>query len=151
MRVIDEGGENLGVFSREEALRIAREKEKDLVLIAEKANPPVARLVDFHKFLYEQKKKKREERKKAKKSEVKDLRISLFMAEADRQRFIEKAKEFLSEGMQVKFNLVLKGRQRMLKDKAVQVLGEIAQQLGEVKMVKEPKVEGNVVRMIVSR
>ncbi len=149
--MIDETGENLGILSRDEALRLAREKEKDLVLIAEKANPPVARLVDFHKFLYEQKKKKREERKKAKKSEVKDLRISLFMADADRQRFVEKAKEFLAEGMQVKFNLVLKGRQRILKDKAVQLLQEIAQQLGEVKLVKEPKVEGNVVRMIVSK
>ncbi|GIW62677.1 MAG: translation initiation factor IF-3 [Patescibacteria group bacterium] len=141
----------MGVLSKNEALRIAREQETDLVVIAEKADPPVARLIDFHKFLYKEKKRKKEEKKKSRQVEVKDLRLSLFMADADKQRIIAKAKNFLKEGHQVKFNLVLRGRENVFKDRAVNMLKEISEALNEVKLVKEPRVEGNVVRMIVSK
>ncbi len=72
------------------------------------------------------------------------------MAENDKNRFIQKAKEFISEGCQVKFNLVLKGRQRQKGEAAIKLLKEIAEQVDNAKIVKEPKVEGNVARMILS-
>ncbi|GIW63316.1 MAG: translation initiation factor IF-3 [Patescibacteria group bacterium] len=138
-------------MSKEEALALANEQGTDLVVIAEKADPPVARLIDFHKFLYKEKKRKKEEKKKAKQVEIKDLRLSLLIAEADKQRLIQKAKAFLKEGNQVKFNLVLRGRERAFKDKAIDLLNEIAGFLTDAKMIKEPRLEGNVVRMIVSK
>ncbi len=119
-------------------------------MVAEKANPPVAKIIDFHKFVYQQKKKAKESKKKAKKTGVKDIRISLFMGENDKARFIRRAEEFLEEGFQVKFNLVLRGRQRLRKQQAIEILKEIADKIENSKVVKEPKVEGNVARMILA-
>ena len=118
--------------------------------MAEKAEPPVAKIIDFHKYLYQLKKKEREAKKKAKKSIVKDIKISLFIAENDKNRFIKKAQEFLKAGFQVKFNLVLKGRQKQRKTEAIEFLKKIAEQIEKAKIVKEPKVEGHVARMILS-
>lgn len=122
-----------------------------MVLVAEKANPPVAKIIDYHKYLYQLKKKQKEAKQRSKKSVVKDIRISLFMGENDKKRFIEKAKEFLNEGFQVKFNLVLIGRQRERKEKAIESLREIAEKVENSKIVKEPKIEGNVARMILAK
>jgi len=137
-------------LSKKEALRLAQQKELDLVLVAEKANPPVAKIIDFHKFLYQQKRKEKEARKKAKKSVVKDLKISLFMAENDKNRFIRKAQKFLKAGFQVKFNLVLKGRQKERKKEAINLLRSLATAIEEAKIVLEPKVEGHVARMVLA-
>ena len=122
----------------------------DLVLVAEKADPPVAKIIDFHKFLYQQKRREKEAKKKAKKSIVKDLKISLFMADNDKNRFVKRAQEFLNEGFQVKFNLVLKGRQKERRKEAVELLKDLASRIENAKIVKEPKVEGHVARMILA-
>lgn len=151
MRVVSEEGKNLGIFSKKDALRLAQEKGLDLVLVAEEADPPVAKIIDFHKYLYQQRKKHKKEKQGSKKSVVKEIRISLFMGENDKKRFIEKAKEFINEGFQVKFNLVLRGRQIERKDRAIKLLKEMAEKVENSKIVKEPKVEGNVARMILAK
>ena len=132
-------------------MRIALEQEVDLVLIAPNAKPPVAKLIDFKKFLYQEQKKQKEARKGIKKSIVKDIKISLFIAEGDAQRFEEKAKEFLSEGNQIRINLSLKGREMGKKDMALAKVKSFIAALGEVNVSKEPRIEGRVVRAVVSR
>lgn len=132
-------------------MRIALEQEVDLVLIAPNAKPPVAKLIDFKKFLYQEQKKQKEARKGIKKSIVKDIKISLFIAEGDVQRLEEKAKEFLSEGNQIRINLSLKGREMGKKDMALTKVKSFIAALGEVNVSKEPRIEGRVVRAVVSR
>lgn len=151
LRVIDSTGEQLGVLSRDEALDKAEERELDLVLIAAKAKPPVAKITDFKKFLYEQEKKEKEAKKGAKKSIVKDIKISLFIGPADLERMINKTKEFLDEGNQVRLNLTLKGREIVKKQMAFDLLKNFIAQLEEVNVSKEPRLEGRVVRAVVSR
>ncbi len=151
MRVVDQESKQVGLISKEEAMRIALEQEVDLVLIAPNAKPPVAKLIDFKKFLYQEQKKQKEARKGIKKSIVKDIKISLFIAEGDAQRFEEKAKEFLSEGNQIRINLSLKGREMGKKDMALAKVKSFIAALGEVNISKEPRIEGRVVRAVVSR
>lgn len=151
MRVIDNSGAQLGVLSREQAMKEAEERGLDLVLIAQKAKPPVAKITDFKKFLYEQEKKQKEARKGAKKSVVKDIKISLFIGPADLDRMIAKTKEFLDEGNQVRLNLGLKGREIIKKQMAFDLMKHYIERLEEVNISKEPRMEGRVVRAVVSR
>lgn len=151
LRVIDESGEQVGILSKKDALKQATETEKDLVLIAPTAKPPVARIIDFKKFLYQEEKKQKEAKKGVKKSFTKDIKLSLFIGAKDLERLVEKGKEFLEEGSQVRINLTLKGREVVKRDRGVQLVRDFIDQLGEVNVAKEPRVEGRVVRAVVSR
>ena len=110
LRVITETGENLGELSTAEALKQARERERDLVVISEGTNPPVAKILDFNKFLYETRKKQSASKAKSKKSELKELRIGPVTDGGDLAVRVGRAKEFLAQGHKVKFTLKLKGR-----------------------------------------
>jgi translation initiation factor IF-3 len=149
--VIDNESGLLGVMTRQEALTKAQAMGLDLVLIAPHATPPVAKIVDFKKFMYQEAKKEQEAKKGVKKSTVKDIHISLFMGEADLQRMIEKTKEFLAEGNQVRINMKLVGRQLGKITMAVDHTNAFLKQLGEVNVSKEPKIEARVVRAVVAR
>ncbi len=138
-------------MSRDEAISEAGKRGLDLVLIAQNAKPPVAKITDFKKFLYEQEKKQKEAKKGAKKSVVKDIKLSLFIGPADLERLVNKTKEFLDEGNQVRLNLTLKGREIVKKQMAFDLLKKFIQDLGEVNISKEPRLEGRVVRAVVSR
>ncbi|MEK7071018.1 MAG: translation initiation factor IF-3 [Patescibacteria group bacterium] len=151
LRVIDWEGKQIGVLSKEEALKIAQEREEDLILVAPKANPPVAKIIDFKKFLYQEEKKLKEAKKGIKKSVVKDLKLSLFIAQADLERIIEKAREFLSDGNQVRINLTLKGREMGKQSMALELARKFIAQLGDINVSKEPRIEGRVIRAVVSR
>ncbi|MBI2641297.1 translation initiation factor IF-3, partial [Candidatus Roizmanbacteria bacterium] len=144
-------GKQVGVLNKEEALRIAREKELDLVLVAPKAQPPVAKIIDFKKFLYQEEKKEKEARKGIKKSIVKDVQLSLFIAQADFERLIHKAEEFLNEGNQVRINLTLRGREIVKRSMAFALVQRYIQGLGLVNISKEPRLEGRVIRAVVAR
>ncbi|HRN70438.1 MAG TPA: translation initiation factor IF-3 [Candidatus Woesebacteria bacterium] len=150
LRVIDSEGNLIGILSRDEAVKQAQAQEMDLVLIAPHANPPVAKITDFKKFLYTQEKKQREAKKGAKKSTVKDIQISLFIGAADLERMVEKAKEFLEEGNQVRLNLAMRGREVMKKDMGYEVMKKFITNLGEVNLAKEPRLEGRVIRSVIS-
>jgi len=139
------------LMSRDEALDEASKRGLDLVLIAQNAKPPVAKITDFKKFLYEQEKKQKEAKKGAKKSVVKDIKLSLFIGPADLERMVNKTKEFLDEGNQVRLNLTLKGREIVKKQMAFDLLKKFIEGLEEVNISKEPRLEGRVVRAVVSR
>lgn len=151
LRVIDDQGKQLGVMTKQEALRISQEKGIDLVLIAAKAVPPVAKVIDFKKFLYQEEKKQKEAKKGIKKSVVKDVQISLFIAQGDFDRVVKKAKDFLGEGNQLRVNLALRGREMGKKQMAFDLITRFISQLGEVNISKEPRMEGRVIRAVVSR
>lgn len=150
LRVIDSEGNLVGILSRDEAVQQAQSQEMDLVLIAPKATPPVAKITDFKKFLYTQEKKAKEAKKGAKKSTVKDIQISLFIGQADLDRMIDKAKEFIEEGNQVRLNLTMKGREVMKRDMGFELMKKFISYLGEVNIAKEPRQEGRVIRAVVS-
>lgn len=151
LRVIDEKGQQIGVIPKAEALKIAQEKELDLVLIAPNANPPVAKVIEFSKFLYQEEKRQKEAKKGIKKSVTKDIKMSLFIGPADLERLVNKGKEFIAAGNQVRLNLTLRGREVVKKDMAFQLLNKFIADLGEVNIPKPPRVEGRVVRAVVAR
>jgi translation initiation factor IF-3 len=111
LRVLDQEGKQIGVLPRFEALQKARELEVDLVEIAPMANPPVARLIDFKKFLYQEAKKKNEEKKKSKVSETKEIRLGPFMNEHDLETMIRRGMEFLGNNDKVRLIVKFMGRQ----------------------------------------
>lgn len=151
LRVIDHEGKQIGVIAKDEALKLAQEKEMDLVLIAEKAVPPVAKIIDFKKFLYQEEKKLKEARKGIKRSVVKDVKVSLFIGPADFERLVKKAKDFLTHGSQVRINLTLKGREMGKKDMAFDLIKRYIGLLGDVNVSKEPRIEGRVIRAVVAK
>ncbi len=151
LRVIDEKGEQVGVITKEEALRKAQELELDLVLIAPKAVPPVAKIIDFKKFLYQEEKKAKEAKKGIKKSTTKDVSLGLFIAAGDLARLENKGKEFLSEGHQVRINLTLRGREMGKKQMAYDLVNKYIASLGEVNVSKPPRFEGRVIRSVVAK
>lgn len=151
LRVIDDQGKQIGVLTKQEALNNASAKGLDLVLIAPHANPPVAKIIDFKKFLYQEKKKEQEAKKGIKKSVTKDLSLSLFIGEADLGRLINKGQEFIKEGNQLRLNLALRGREIVKKQMAFDLIKRYIGQLGDVNVSKEPRLEGRVVRAVVAK
>lgn len=151
LRVINEKGEQIGVLSKQEALKKAQEMQLDLVLIAPKAIPPVAKIIDFKKFLYQEEKKAKEAKKGIKKSTTKDISLSLFIAEGDLIRLENKAKNFLKEGHQVRINLTLKGREMGKKQMAFDLINKFIGSLGEINISKSPRIEGRVIRSVVAK
>jgi translation initiation factor IF-3 len=113
VRVIDESGKNLGIFPLEEALKIAKERNLDLIQITDKADPPVCKISDYGKFLYQMKKRERGKRKE-KGGEVKGIRLGFNISEHDMETKANQAKEFLEEGNRIQVEMVLRGREKNL-------------------------------------
>lgn len=151
LRVINKEGKQIGILSKFEALKQAQDQERDLVLIAPRANPPVAKIIDFKKFLYQEEKKLKEAKKGIKKSLVKDIKLSLFIAEADRNRLIKRTKEFLDVGNQVRINLLFRGREIGKKTMGFALINKFIASLGEVNVSKEPRLIGRIISTVVSR
>jgi len=138
VRVIDEEGKNLGVMKLEEALKLAFERHLDLVEIAPKANPPVVKIVDYGKFLYQQKKKEKEKKKKQK--ELKCIRIGFKESEHDLSYKAEKVTEFLEEGSPVRIDLILRGREKIFVQEAKEKIKKFLEKIEiEYKFIQEPK------------
>ncbi|MBI4119306.1 MAG: translation initiation factor IF-3 [Parcubacteria group bacterium] len=112
LRVIDEAGKNIGILTREEALRMAQEKGLDLIEIAPTAKPPVARIISFDKFRYQKEKELKKQRVSQKAQALKHIRISGRAAMNDLQMKAEKINEFLNESHPVEIQMVLKGREK---------------------------------------
>lgn len=123
MRVLDDAGENVGVLKLEEALKLAEEKELDLVLISPKANPPVARIVSFDKFRYEQEKELKKQ-KRQKSPDMKRVQISGRTAKNDLLIQLRKLEKFLETGHRVEIQLTLRGREKGNKEWAREKLRE---------------------------
>ena len=151
VRLIDENGEQVGVISTNEALMMAEDRGLDLVEVAPNSDPPVCRLMDYGKFLYEQNKKAREARKNQKVVEVKEVQIRPSTDNHDIDVKSNRAREFLSEGHKVKFNMRFRGRQLAHQDIGVKMLEDIAEKMRDVAVVEvRPTSEGRTITMIVA-
>lgn len=142
-------GENIepGVYPTEKALKLAQHLEVDLVEISPNADPPVCRLIDYQKFLYEKKKKEKEQKAKAKQSEVKEIRFTPNTDEHDFDFKSKHAEKFLIEGNKVKCYVQFKGRAIMFQERGELLLLKFAERLAEVGALEAmPKMEGK--RMI---
>lgn len=118
VRVINEEGEQIGVMSTGEALKIAVENGLDLVEVSPLARPPVVKLIDIAKFRYQQKKLEQQQKKKAKKTEMKTIWLSVRISEHDMQIKAKKVAEFLEEGDMVRIELRMRGREQAFGDLA---------------------------------
>lgn len=150
VRVIDESGQQLGIFDLKKALQKAQEKGLDLIQVTDKAQPPVCKIGDYGKFLYQERKKER--KRKAKKSgELKNLRLSLKISEHDLNTRIKTAENFLKKGYKVRVEMVLRGREKVLvnfaQEKIVKFLENLQKSI-PFKIEREIKKEAGGLRVI---
>lgn len=149
LRLLDEDGKQIGVVTKLEALQKAKELGIDVVEIAPNAKPPVAKLIDFKKFKYQEAKKEREAKKSQKNVGVKEIRLRPFIAEHDFATRLEKAREFLGDGNQLKLRLTFKGREITKKEFGFAVIRRFIEALDGIKVVREPKMIGRAVEAMV--
>ncbi len=143
-------GDNVepGVFATAEALKIAQSQQLDLVEISPGANPPVCKIIDYNKFLYDEKKKKKEMKAKSKTSEVKEIRFTPNTDDHDFEFKVKHAEKFLTDGDKVKAHVQFKGRAIMFKERGELLLLKFADRLKDVGALEGlPKMEGK--RMLV--
>ncbi|WP_160688909.1 translation initiation factor IF-3 [Clostridium sp. C2-6-12] len=149
LRVIGSDGEQLGVISSAEAKRLAEEKDLDLVMISPNATPPVCKIMDFGKFVYEKSKKEKEAKKKQKIVEIKEVRCSLTIEEHDIDIKAKNARKFLLEGDKVKITVRFRGREMELSHMGEKILNNFLSKLEDVCLVeKRPKKEGRSMTMV---
>ncbi|NDE38820.1 MAG: translation initiation factor IF-3, partial [Synechococcaceae bacterium WBA_2_066] len=143
LRVVDADGSQLGVITREAALEVGKERGLDLVLVSEKADPPVCRIMDYGKFKFEQEKKAKEAKKKSHQTEVKEVKMRYKIDEHDYQVRIGQAVRFLKSGDKVKCTVIFRGREIQHTALAEQLLYRMAKDLEDsAELQQEPKREG---------
>ena len=151
VRLTSADGEQLGIVQVKDALRMALEKEMDLVEIAPNAKPPVCRIMDFGKFKYEQSKREKEARKKQKVISVKEVKIRPNIEEHDLEVKTKNAVKFLTEGDKVKVTLMFRGRELAHADLGKRLLTRVAEITNDVATIERmPKVEGRNMIMILA-
>ena len=151
LRLVDDKNNQLGIMSLQEALRIAKERQLDLIEIAPQANPPVCRLMDYGKYKYEQSKKEKEAKKKQKIIQVKEIKMRPNIEEHDYQVKLRNAMKFLKSGNKVKTTIMFKGREIVHAPKGEEMLSRMAGDLKEVSVVeRSPKLEGRNMVMVLS-
>lgn len=150
--MIDEAGENLGIMPLEAALKLAQEKELDLIEIAPAVKPPVAKIISYDKFRYQKEKELKKAKSGQKTSELKQIRIGARAAKNDMEIRARKIEEFLKEGNKVGIILILKGREKYMKDWAFQKLKEFMAMIKtEYKIAMEPKFSGKGLMMQITK
>jgi translation initiation factor IF-3 len=150
LRCTVDGGESLGIISFDEAMDKANELGQDLVLIAPDAKPPVAKIMDYGKFKYQEEKKLKEQRKNQVKIVVKEIKLSVKIAENDINYKVKHAREFLEKGFHVKFRVFLRGREMAHPEAGREVLMRVWPMVEDIAvMEKPPKFEGRYYNMYV--
>jgi len=151
VRLIDADGGHAGIVSLSEALAIARGRELDLVEVSPAADPPVARVMDYGKFLYQQAKRDREARKAQKQIEVKEIRLRPKTTDHHKGFKTRDARRWLEEGMKVKVRIRFRGREITYPEIAREQLVEIAEELSDIAVVEQtPNLEGRTMLMILA-
>lgn len=151
VRIVGDNVENQGVYSLKDALALAQELELDLVEISPNADPPVCKIIDYQKFLYQQKKKQKEIKAKAVKVVVKEIRFGPQTDDHDFQFKLRHAEKFLAEGAKVKAFVFFKGRSILFKEQGEILLLKFAQALEELGKVEQmPQLEGKRMTMFIS-
>ena len=151
VRLVGDNIENPGVFALRDALKMADEMELDLVEISPKADPPVCKIIDYQKFLYQQKKKQKEIKAKTVKVVVKEIRFGPQTDEHDFNFKLRHAEKFLKEGAKVKAFVFFKGRSILFKEQGEILLLKLATSLEDIGAVEQmPKLEGKRMTMYIS-
>lgn len=151
MRLIDVDGNQVGIVSIREALRAAEESDKDLVEISPTAKPPVCRIMDYGKFLFEQNKKKAEARKKSKQVEVKELKFTPRTEIGDYKVKLRNLIRFLNHGDKVKVTLRFRGREIAHQDLGMRLIEQLISDTAELAVVEQsPKREGRQLLMVLA-
>ena len=151
IRLIGDQGEQLGIMSSEEALRIATERELDLVKIAPGSNPPVCKIMDYGKYRFEQTKKEKEAKKNQRVIEIKEIRMSPGIGDNDFNTKLKNAQKFLTDGDRVKVSVRFRGREMAHTDIGATLLKDFAAKCAEIaNMDKAPKLEGRNMSMFLS-
>ena len=151
VRLIGDQGEQLGIMSVDEALRIATERELDLVKIAPGSNPPVCKIMDYGKFRFDQMKKEKENRKNQRVIEIKEIRMSPGIDTNDFNTKLKNAQKFLADGDRVKVSVRFRGREMAHTNIGEELLVQFAEGCSEVaNMEKNPKLEGRFMFMFLS-
>ena len=151
VRVISEDGEQLGIMSSKDAMKLAREAELDLVKIAPKAQPPVCKIIDYGKYKYELARKEKEAKKKQKTVEVKEVRLSPNIDTNDLNTKMNNAKKFITKGNKVKVTLRFRGREMAHMQQSKHILDDFAEMLADVAVIEKPaRQEGRSMSMVLT-
>jgi translation initiation factor IF-3 len=149
--LIDQDNNNVGEVDTREALRMATEAELDLVEVAPNAKPPVARILDYSKFIYEKKRKEREARKNQKKTEIKTIKLKLKTADFHKDIQVKRAKGWLEEGKKVKAEIRFYGREITYPELGRKIMSEVIDDLKELGTVEQkPQLEGRTMVMMLA-
>lgn len=149
VRLIDEEGKQLGVVPTAEALEISQEREVDLVEVASDADPPVCRLMDYGRYLYERTKRERESRKTRKEVEVKEIRLRPKIGEHDLKFKIKRMRKFLEGGSKVRVRIRFRGREITHPEVARALLERVHTDLSDLSEVElAPKMDGRTLIMV---
>lgn len=151
VRLIGKDGEQVGVISRDEALRIAEQENLDLVLVSPNAKPPVARVIDYGKYRYEQQKREKEQRKNQKTVNVKEIRLSPTIDDHDFDTKMRQGRGFVEKGDKVKVSIRFRGRAITHKDIGREVLERFAEGMNDVAQVEsKTQMEGRNMFMMLA-
>ena len=151
VRLIGENGEQLGVVSSKEANRLAEEAGLDLVKISPNAVPPVCKIMDYGKFVYDKAKREKEAKKNQKIVEIKEVQLSMTIEQHDIDIKAKNASKFLSNGNKVRVVLRMRGRQQAYSAKGIEIVNNFCSQLeGVSNKEKDPKVEGRNVVVVLN-
>lgn len=149
VRLIGENGEQLGVMSARDALKLAREADLDLVKIAPTAKPPVCKIIDYGKYRYDLARKEKEARKKQRITEVKEIRLSPNIDDNDLNTKVNAARKFIEKGDKVKVTLRFRGREMAHMSSSKVILDVFAEKLSDIAVVETPaKLEGRSMQIV---
>ena len=151
IRLIGSNGEQLGIMSAKEAMKLAEEAELDLVKIAPNAKPPVCKIIDYGKYRYELARKEKEAKKKQQTVEIKEIRLSPNIDTNDLNTKVNAAKKFIAKGNKVKITLRFRGREMAHIAHSKHILDDFAKEVEDVAVVeKAPKQEGRSISMVLA-
>jgi len=149
--VIDDNGEQLGVMKLQEALGLATEQGVDLVEVAPKAQPPVCKLMDYGKYVYQMRKKQQEAKKRQTQVQLKEVKLRPKTDEHDLQTKLNHTRRFLANGDRCKVTVFFRGREIVHKEQGKEILDNIREQLSDIgKVEQDPKLEGRAMHMILT-
>lgn len=149
MRVIDDDGTQLGILSKDDAIRSAQERGLDLVEVAPNSDPPVCRIMDFGKYKYQQQKKQQEARKRQAIVQIKEIKVRPKTDEHDYQTKLKHIRRFLEDGDRVKVTVFFRGREIVHKDRGLTILQRVVTDTEELaKVEQEPRSEGRTMNMM---
>lgn len=141
----------VGVMSKKDALKLAEERNLDLVNVSPNAKPPVCKILDYGKYKYEMQKRAKDAKKKQKTMQIKEIRLSTFIEKHDVEVKAKTASKFLEKGDKVKVSLRFRGRERDYVDKGMEVMNHFAEIVSEIADVeKKPKLEGRNANMVLA-